>query len=120
MKDTITKSNNKEPSEHPWKIIYKYFAILAIRRNDFEAREQFKMMQTNCLRYRGGIIIALERFGDAEVADEAWDVIRGNQLTEQLAGYLKGTFEVFVNETFSSGGFKRFSEMKKYFTFMYR
>lgn len=120
LKETITKLNGREPGGHPWEIIYKYFAVLAIRRNDFENAELFKLHKKNCMNYKGEIITALDMFGDAEIADVAGDIASRDEITAELAKYLNNNFDSMRDNSFSQDGVMRYSELESYFTFMYK
>lgn len=120
LKETLEKKDGREPGGHPWEITYKYLEMFAIRKNDENARKRFSELKGSCLRYKGEIIIALDRFGDAEVAEYAGDTMKRDQTTTELVQYLKENFDALKNVEFSSDGLKRYQELEQYFTFMYR
>lgn len=120
MDATLTKKDGKEPSGHPWEITYKYLEMLAIRRKDDNARKLFARLKKDRLSYRGEIIEALERFGDAEVADFENRKDLRDTITKDLTFFLKNKFESLKDTSFSDNGEERYQELQKYFTFMYR
>lgn len=120
LKETIEKNEGKEPAGHPWEIIYKYLEMIAIDREDLEARNVFKKNRENCLKYKGEIIIGLEMFGSAEVADFEKNIGKRDEITLKLVDYLSDNFEALKDISFSSNGDERYSELEQYFTFMYR
>lgn len=120
LKETLTKKVGKEPNGHPWEITYKYLEMMAIKRNDEDARKKFSELKRSSLNCRGEIIIALEKFGDAEVAEFSGNVVKRDQITLDLVSYLKDSFDAFKDKDFSSDGMKRYQELEQYFTFMYR
>lgn len=120
LDETLTANAGKEPSGHPWEITYKYLEMLAIDRNDDVAREKFSRLKRERLTYRGAIIEALERFGNAEVAEFAKDYRLRDKITKGLTEYMKDNFEAINRVDFSADGSERYQELQKYFTFMYR
>ena len=120
MDETLTKKDGKEPSGHPWEITYKYLEMLAIKRNDDNARKLFAQLKRDRLSYRGEIIEALEMFGDAEVADYENQKDLRDLITKDLASFMKDNFTALDDKTFSDNGEARYQELQKYFTFMYR
>ena len=116
----LTQKDGKEPSGHPWEITYKYLEMLAIKRKDDNARKLFAKLKRERLNYRGEIIVALEMFGDAEVANCENNIARRDALTNDLVSYLKNNFRILKERTFSSNGDERYQELQNYFTFMYR
>ena len=120
LKETLERKDSREPGGHPWEITYKYLEMLAIKRNDDAARKRFAELKKSCLRYRGEIILALEKFGNAEVAEYAGEAVKRDQETIGLVQYLKGNFNALKDVEFSSDGRKRYQELEQYFTFMYR
>ena len=114
------KMSGKGPSAHPWEIIYKYMQLLAIYQNDKEAQIKFLVCRRNCMQNRGKIIIALDRFADAEIADCSGDTLERDKITEELVTYLAKNFSALQDVHFSSDGRMRYQELEKYFTFMYR
>ena len=120
LNETLTKNNGREPSGHPWEITYKYLEMIAISRNDKAARDKFSGLKRERLTYRGAMIEALEKFGDAEVADYAGDYKLRDRVTAELSVYMKKNFAAIENVGFSSEGTERYNELQKYFTFMYR
>lgn len=120
MDETLTKKDGKEPSGHPWEITYKYLEMLAIKRNDDNARKLFAQLKRDRLSYRGEIIEALEMFGDAEVADYENQKDLRDSITKDLVSFMKDNFTALDDKTFSDNGEARYQELQKYFTFMYR
>lgn len=116
----LTKKDGKEPSGHPWEIIYKYLEMLAIKRQDDNARKMFAKLKRERLSCRGEIIEALEMFGDAEVADFEGKLEHRDLITNDLIIFMKNNFETLKNQPFSDDGEKRYQELQRYFTFMYR
>ena len=116
----LTQKDGKEPSGHPWEITYKYLEMLAIKRKDDNARKLFAKLKRERLNYRGEIIVALEMFGDAEVANCENNIARRDALTNDLVSYLKNNFRILKERAFSSNGDERYQELQNYFTFMYR
>lgn len=120
LRETLIEKDGNEPSGHPWEIIYKYLEMLAIHKGDETARKMFSEHKRNCLKYKGEIIAALEKFGEAEVAEFTGNVLERDRITNELAVYLQENFEVFKDTRFSLDGRKRYQELEQYFTFMYR
>ena len=120
LRETLEKKDGKEPGAHPWEITYKYLEMLAIRRNDEDARKKFSEWKKTCLRGKGEIIAALEKFGNAEVAEYAGEDVERDRETAELVKYLKENFEALQDVDFSPDGIKRYRELEQYFTFMYR
>lgn len=117
---TITKNTRKKPSGHPWEITYKYLEMLAIKRGDAEARKQFAKLRVERVNERGEIIMALERFGEAEIADLAGEFKLRDSVTLELAAFLRDNFEIFSDTIFSEDPKERYEELQEYFTFMFR
>lgn len=120
LDETLTANAGKEPSGHPWEITYKYIEMLAIHRKDDAAREKFSRLKKERLTYRGAIIEALDKFGNAEVAEFAEDYKSRDEITQELTEYMKDNFEAINKVDFSADGSERYQELQKYFTFMYR
>ena len=120
LDDTLSKKNGHHPVGHPWEIIFKYLEILALKRNDIPARENFSKLKKDRLSYRGEIITALEVFGDAEIAEYENDIPKRDLITNDLTEFLKDKFPSLKDVIFSSNGEERYLELQQYFTFMYR
>lgn len=104
---------------HPWEIIYKYLEMLAIDRKDDDARKQFSELKDSCMTYKGVLLEALDKFGDAEIAEFEGDLSECDRITEELAAFLKQQFDALREKDFSSDGRERYRELGQYFTFMY-
>ena len=120
LDELLEKKNGKRPSGHPWEMIYKYLEMIAISRSDEASREKFQILKENCLKYRGDIIVAIEKFGEAEIAEFAKEIDKRDQKTQELVSFLQERFEIMKNIGFSDEGEKRYTELEQYFTFMYR
>lgn len=105
---------------HPWEITYKYLEMLAIDRKDKIAQEKFSALRNSCLKFKGSTITAVEKFGDAEIADFAGEKQRRDDATKELVIFLKDYFDIMKDVSFSQDGDKRYQELERYFTFMYR
>lgn len=119
LNEDLEKKNDKVLGGHPWEITYKYLEMIAIHRKDNEARDKFRRLRESCLEKKGDTIVALEMFGDAELADYAGERSCRDALTEDLACFMKERFRVFENVHFSEDGDNRYRELGEYFSFMY-
>ena len=119
LDETLTNITGKAPSGHPWEITYKYLEMMAIYRKDDNARNEFSRLKRERLSRREGTIKALDKFGDAEVADfEKNDNLR-DSITKELAIFVKTNFDSLKDVDFSVVGSERYQQLQKYFTFMY-
>ena len=69
---------------------------------------------------RGKMVIALDLFADAEIAEYAEDDVQRDKITKELAEYLTNNFSTMKEQKFSESGEIRYRELEQYFTFMYR
>lgn len=120
LNEILTSNTGNGPSGHPWEITYKYLEMLAIFRNDDIARAKFSKLKHESLCYRGDTIYALEKFGDAEIADLEQNYKLRDSITMELSEFMKEKFETIKDIVFSDDGEERYNELQKYFTFMYR
>lgn len=118
--EKLCKLGDEVQSGHPWEITYKYLEMLAILRHDTEAGRKFAACRKNCLKQRGPMILALEKFGEAQIAECAGDTTLQDALTLELTEYLRENFEEMKQITFSEDGAERYRELQQYFAFMYR
>lgn len=120
LKETLAGRNGREPGGHPWEIIYKYLQMFAAKRRDEAAYVTFAQARERCLKHRGEIIIALELFGEAEIAGCVGDTVERDRITLELTQYLKDNFAALAQREFSEDGDERYQELDRCFTFMYK
>ena len=114
------KNSEKGTRDHPWEISYKYLTLIAYEKKDLEAQELYYRLRKKCLNHAGDIINALNIYGDAEIADIIGERENRDRKTIALSGFLKSHFDSLKMMDFSADGNKRYEELGKYFTFMYR
>ncbi len=120
LPETWEEQGGIAPNGHPWEITYKYLQLMAIARNDKKAESRFGSCRRECMENRGKMVIALDLFADAEIAEYAEDDVQRDKITKELAEYLTNNFSTMKEQKFSESGEIRYRELEQYFTFMYR
>lgn len=120
LPETWEEDSGTAPNGHPWELTYKYLQLMAAARKDQKAENRFASCRSSCMEKRGKIIVALDLFADAEIAEYAGDIVQRDKLTMQLAEYLVHHFSTMKERVFSENGQARYRELEQYFTFMYR
>ena len=97
----LYKGNKAEHvNGHPWELIYKYFALLAVKFNKYELAEEFIQLTQTIGQERaaaidniiyGGLIEYYNAIGEKELAEEVKKKFTNQQLKddyEKILGYM--------------------------------
>lgn len=119
LKEIEEKISIQHKTQHPWELIYKYMALIALRLQDEDkAAEYQELLRKSCKEKKNTLIYAIAQYGELCITKEMNHEEELTEKADKLYAYLVKRFPLFSEEKADTTE-EKMQLFQKKFSFMY-